>query len=143
VVLLQKEKSIVPVAVVHTIQIDAEEMIVLMKFNSNGYEICPECCVGHDLIHRKWITIGNCPCGCKCPIKFVSKRKSIITKEHHGCSDGGCVFGHPGGMHTNGGCKCIPIRFHSPHERIQLRKAIVALRKERDKLFDILKEKGE
>jgi hypothetical protein len=23
-----------------------------------------------------------------------------------GCSDGHCVFGHPGGMHTNGGCKC-------------------------------------
>ena len=21
------------------------------------------------------------------------------------CSDGGCVFGHPGGMHTNGGCQ--------------------------------------
>lgn len=24
-----------------------------------------------------------------------------------GCTDGGCVFGHPGGMHTNGGCACI------------------------------------
>ena len=23
------------------------------------------------------------------------------------CSDGGCVFGHPGGMHTNGGCQHI------------------------------------
>lgn len=23
------------------------------------------------------------------------------------CSDGGCVFGHPGGQHTNGGCKCL------------------------------------
>lgn len=23
------------------------------------------------------------------------------------CSDGGCVFGHPGGMATNGGCKCL------------------------------------
>lgn len=22
------------------------------------------------------------------------------------CGDGNCVFGHPGGMHTNGGCKC-------------------------------------
>jgi hypothetical protein len=21
------------------------------------------------------------------------------------CTDGGCVFGHPGGMHTNGGCQ--------------------------------------
>ncbi len=26
------------------------------------------------------------------------------------CTDGGCVFGHPGGMHTNGGCKCLPQR---------------------------------
>ena len=24
-----------------------------------------------------------------------------------GCTDGGCVFGHAGGMHTNGGCACI------------------------------------
>lgn len=24
-----------------------------------------------------------------------------------GCTDGGCIFGHPGGMHTNGGCACI------------------------------------
>lgn len=24
-----------------------------------------------------------------------------------GCSDGGCVFVHPGGMQTNGGCKCM------------------------------------
>lgn len=23
-----------------------------------------------------------------------------------GCSDGGCIFGHIGGMHTNGGCRC-------------------------------------
>lgn len=21
------------------------------------------------------------------------------------CLDGGCIFGHPGGMHTNGGCQ--------------------------------------
>jgi len=22
------------------------------------------------------------------------------------CSDGNCMLGHPGGMHTNGGCRC-------------------------------------
>lgn len=27
-----------------------------------------------------------------------------------GCTDGGCIFGHPGGMHTNGGCMCIQER---------------------------------
>ncbi len=25
----------------------------------------------------------------------------------YSCCDGGCVFGHPGGMHTNGGCDCL------------------------------------
>ena len=54
------------------------------------------------------------------------------------CSDGGCVFGHPGGMHTNGGCKCIPIGKAFPDDRIRLRKAIAALRKERDELFAIV-----
>lgn len=24
-----------------------------------------------------------------------------------GCSDAFCVFGHPGGMATNGGCQCL------------------------------------
>jgi hypothetical protein len=27
-----------------------------------------------------------------------------------GCHDGGCVFGHLGGMQTNGGCQCIKER---------------------------------
>lgn len=27
-----------------------------------------------------------------------------------GCTDGGCVFGHAGGMHTNGGCACLKER---------------------------------
>jgi hypothetical protein len=29
-----------------------------------------------------------------------------------GCGDGGCIFGHLGGMHTNGGCRCIPTHVH-------------------------------
>lgn len=28
----------------------------------------------------------------------------------YGCSDGGCVFEYVGGMHTNGGCKCLDKR---------------------------------
>ena len=24
----------------------------------------------------------------------------------YGCSDHGCIYGHPGGMGTNGGCRC-------------------------------------
>ncbi len=27
-----------------------------------------------------------------------------------GCCDGGCIFGHPGGMQTNGGCQCLGTR---------------------------------
>lgn len=32
---------------------------------------------------------------------------NIDLNENLACSDGGCIFGHPGGMHTNGGCKCL------------------------------------
>ena len=27
-----------------------------------------------------------------------------------GCGDGGCVYGHLGGMQTNGGCNCMKSR---------------------------------
>ena len=32
----------------------------------------------------------------------------MSSDEYLGCSDGGCIFGHRGGMHTNGGCHCVP-----------------------------------
>ncbi len=31
----------------------------------------------------------------------------MSTDERIGCGDGGCVFGRPRGMHTNGGCRCL------------------------------------
>ena len=34
-----------------------------------------------------------------------------------GCWDGSCIYGHPGGMQTNGGCGCLKER--DPH-RLQL-----------------------
>lgn len=35
----------------------------------------------------------------------------IARRRHNaGCGDGACVFGHPGGMHTNGGCRCTQER---------------------------------
>lgn len=44
----------------------------------------------------------------------ASKRVYAIAVELFGddigCSDGGCVFGHPGGMHTNGGCQHLKTR---------------------------------
>ena len=30
-------------------------------------------------------------------------------KEWPGCSSGGCIFGDPGGMHTNGPCNCLEL----------------------------------
>lgn len=50
--------------------------------------------------------------------------------EYHGCTDGGCVFGHPGGMHTNGGCHCIPTQKPTHEERARLRDGIKAMRAE-------------
>lgn len=37
--------------------------------------------------------------------------KPVPGNEERGCSDHGCVWGHRGGMGTNGGCHCLP---HSP-----------------------------
>jgi len=38
-------------------------------------------------------------------------RRQVAERLHKaGCSDGGCVFGHLGGMATNGGCMCLKER---------------------------------
>lgn len=42
------------------------------------------------------------------------------------CSDGGCVFGHPGGMHTNGGCQHLKIDHKYENRRIIQMLAAVA-----------------
>jgi hypothetical protein len=34
-------------------------------------------------------------------------RNIKILPDIEGCSDHDCVFGHPGGMGTNGGCACL------------------------------------
>lgn len=47
--------------------------------------------------------------------------------EYFGCSDHGCVFGHPGGMGTNGGCRCIQSHM-TPAGRHKLQRGIAALR---------------
>lgn len=47
--------------------------------------------------------------------------------EHYGCSDGGCIFGHPGGMHTNGGCHCVPTLSWTPEQRSRLTSAVCAV----------------
>ena len=68
------------------------------------------------------------------------------TNEYLGCSDGGCIFGHRGGMHTNGGCHCVPSlsTFHTmtADERIELRNKIKKLAAQNKALRAELAELG-
>lgn len=50
--------------------------------------------------------------------------RRVAERRHPGlgCSDHGCVFGHPGGMGTNGGCECTKER-----EPVRLVRTIMAL----------------
>jgi hypothetical protein len=50
-----------------------------------------------------------------------------------GCSDHGCVFGHPGGMGTNGGCHCLS-DLRPPDLRRRVTKNVRVLRAEIDRL---------
>lgn len=47
--------------------------------------------------------------------------------EHIGCGDNSCMFGGPGGMATNGGCRCLPESM-SPGDRRDVRRGVAALR---------------
>lgn len=51
-----------------------------------------------------------------------------------GCSDGGCVFGHPGGMHTNGGCKCLYYDRQNNEARRRATKGVHQLRADKTAL---------
>ncbi len=44
-----------------------------------------------------------------------------MSRAYVGCSDGSCVFVHPGGMHTNGGCKCLRDLPFKRQREIQIR----------------------
>jgi len=48
-----------------------------------------------------------------------------------GCCDHNCIFGHPGGMGTNGGCRCLDLH-RNPDRRIRAMKNILALRAQLD-----------
>ena len=55
-----------------------------------------------------------------------------MSQNPHGCSDGGCVFRlatRPVGVHTNAGCRCIPLRL-TPNVRVKLREAIRSMAEE-------------
>ena len=52
--------------------------------------------------------------------------KPNMKQNPYACGDGGCVLlvpGVPVGMHTNAGCRCIPLKM-TPNERVRLRKGI-------------------
>ena len=67
-----------------------------------------------------------------------------------GCGDHNCIFGHPGGMGTNGGCRCLDLRRdlrRNPDRRIGAMKNILvlraenlALRAENERLLQLLRE---
>ena len=50
-----------------------------------------------------------------------------------GCSDGGCIFGHKRGMHTNGGCRCLQ-RDMSQDQYMRVKRGINFLRQENERL---------
>ena len=52
--------------------------------------------------------------------------KKRITENWHdlGCSSGGCHLGHQGGMHTNGSCKCVPLKNMTMEQAINIREAL-------------------
>ncbi len=63
-----------------------------------------------------------------------------LARKQTGCTDGGCVFGHPGGMHTNGGCKCVPRGGHvHPDEARAVRDKVKALVADRSMLLAALR----
>jgi hypothetical protein len=65
----------------------------------------------------------------------VRRAAVALFGDDAGCSDGHCVFGHPGGMHTNGGCRCarhLPERTVAMLQHVALHLAAEALTAERD-----------
>lgn len=68
----------------------------------------------------------KCPkCGAR-PGQSCRAADFTVRQNPYACMDGGCVLlvpGVPVGMHTNAGCRCIPLKM-TPDERVRLRKGI-------------------
>jgi len=65
-----------------------------------------------------------------------------MKQNPYACGDGGCVLlvpGVPVGMHTNAGCRCIPLKM-TPNERVRLRKGIRWLAERLSKTDSLLDE---
>lgn len=64
---------------------------------------------------------------------MTSDEKLEVIEEllHHlRCSDGNCIYGHPGGMGTNGGCRSMD-RYESVKDLRQIVQALRYLLKDR------------
>ena len=75
---------------------------------------------------------------CRCPgcgqcdsAEKIARVQALIQNKR--CSDHGCVWGHGGGMGTNGGCQ------HDKMDKHELRREIRSIAKE---LRSIVEEKG-
>lgn len=56
----------------------------------------------------------------------------VDLTEYIGCLDGGCIFGHPGGMQTNGGCRCFMRHKMTLSERRELTDKIRKMTAQKD-----------
>ena len=59
-----------------------------------------------------------------------------------GCGDGYCVYGHPGGQHTNGGCRCIPTHRDDVHEVARVARDLSRIAHELAIPGEVLSEEG-
>ena len=57
----------------------------------------------------------------------------------YGCSDSGCVFGNPGGMCTNGGCKCLYFNKSDIEARHRAMRGVYAMRRRIEALEEQIK----
>jgi hypothetical protein len=66
----------------------------------------------------------------------MPKRESQLVRQiagdDVGCSEVDCVFGHLGGMHTNGGCQCLK------QDAVQLRRTLRQMSKVAHKLASLV-----
>lgn len=59
----------------------------------------------------------------------MSKDREEVQRSNYGCGDNSCIFGSPGGMGTNGGCRCLAeMPRHALTDRLRVQRGIMALR---------------
>lgn len=92
-----------------------------------GYE-CDEC--GLHLTPDSWARMLGAKLAWQRAQQPSKSQREFSRK--HGCGDNSCVLGSPGGMATNGGCRCIPSSASNitSDEWQRLRRVVRAMSKE-------------